>query len=119
MNITDIRQHVTHFSEELRHKAKHEEEVVVGGEITNIIPPVSEDFPLYTVMVDDKVGTVHIMVSDTMISAYSDKFQTGSYIFLEGFANVISHIEYRQQRKDVIIFAYNVKDITIIGDSSQ
>jgi hypothetical protein len=119
MNISDIQQHVTYFSEELRHKAKHEEEVVVGGKITSIIPPVNDEYPMYIVMADDLIGTVHIMVPDTMMDAHLDNFQIGNFIFVEGFVNIITRTDKKETKKDISIFAFSMKDITKVGDTSK
>ena len=115
MNIATIKQHVTHFSEELRHKARHEENVVIGGAIQNIVPPIDEAFPMYIVTLDDLVGISYVVVPSTMIDAYMEDFQIGNFIFIEGFVNIVT----RPNKKDISVFAYSMKDITKVGDTSK
>ena len=55
MNIAEIKKHVTCFSEELPEKVKERDEVVVGGKIIGIVPPLGEAFPQYVLMLDDFV----------------------------------------------------------------
>lgn len=119
MKIADLKSHVTYFSEELQHKAKHEEDLVVGGKITSILSPVSEEYPMYVLTLDDLVGTSHVMVPDAMYDAYLEEFKIGNTVFMEGFANVITRTVKKEIKKDVTIFAYSMKDITKVGDTKS
>jgi hypothetical protein len=118
MKATEIAKHVTHFSEQLKF-ASQEEEVVVGGKLTNMISPVDDHYPMYVAVLDDAIGTLHVYVSDTMISAYPEQFEVGNYIFLEGFVNIMSHRVKDKTEKEVSVFAYAMKDITILQETNQ
>jgi DNA polymerase III alpha subunit len=108
MKIADIQKHITYFSEELRQKCKHEEEVTVGGIIQSIVPPINDETDsMYIVVVDDLVGALHVMVPVTMMEHYKGKFQIGEFIVVNGFVNVVS----RSHKKDISVFAYDLKDI--------
>lgn len=111
MNITDIQKHVTYFSEQLR-SAEHTEEVVIGGKINDILPPVNEEYPMYVVILDDFIGSSHVYVPDTMFQAFSDDFQVGNMVFLEGFVNVVSSYVSGKIVKETSVIAYGMKDIT-------
>lgn len=113
MNVQDIRTHVTYFSEELKLKAVQEEDVVVGGVIQTIVPPVNSEYPMYILALDDKVGISYVAVPENMMTHYGEELQAGNLVFLEGFVNVVKH----NDQKDVTIFAYSMKDITKIGDT--
>lgn len=125
MNLTDeqkqelylLQMNVTHFSEQLRTETKHEQEVVIGGRITNIVLPLDEQYPMYIVMLDDLIGTTHVYVPNTMMEAYLDHFQIGKTVFVEGFVNVMTRHIKKEKKKDVTIFAYSMKDITKVGDT--
>jgi len=108
MNVAELKEHVTYFSEELRVKGLHREEVVVGGTIRAIIPAVSDEGKdAYIVTVDDHVGLLFVFVSDEMMFAYQDRITIGNSVLFEGLVNVLS----RKDRRDVSIFAYGLKDI--------
>jgi hypothetical protein len=112
LNIEEIRQHVTHFSEELKFNVIQEQEIIVGGRVLSVVPPIDDKYPMYIVMLDDNVGVNHVYVLDTMFNAYKDFFVEGSYIFVEGLANVVSRSRNREIKKEVSVFAYAMKDIT-------
>lgn len=118
MNVTEIKKHVTHFSEQLR-DLEQEAMVTVGGTITHIVAPVDEEYPLYVVILDDKVGTIHTVVPDSMMDAYPEQFKVGQTIFIEGFVNIITRQIRKEKKKDVSIFAFSMKDITLIGDTNK
>ena len=108
MNVAELKEHVTYFSEELKTKGFHREEVVVGGVIRAVVPAVSDDgSDAYIVTVDDHVGLLYVFVSDAMMSAYKDRITIGSSVLFEGLVNVLS----RQGKRDVSVFAYGLKDI--------
>lgn len=112
MKIQDISLHVTHFSEELKHKAFQEDEVTVGGKIVSIIPPVNEEFPMYALTLDDHVGLTHALVPDTMMKHYSKELVVGEFVILEGFVNFITRRNKEEIIRDATVFVYSMKDIT-------
>ncbi len=112
MELHDIQKHITHFSEEIRLKAIHGEEVVVGGKIESIVPPLSDEHPMYVVILDDQVGTSHVFIPSEMYDAFSSRFQVGQYVFIEGFVKVMSRSIRKETTKDVSIYGYGLKDIT-------
>ena len=114
--VTEIKQHVTHFSEQLRREAIHEQDVVVGGKITSIIPPLDDTFPMYIVILDDLVGQLHVFIPDEMMQVYMDQFQIGNHVFVEGFVNVITRRINKELKRDISIFAYGMKEISANGD---
>jgi hypothetical protein len=113
--IAEMKQHVTYFSEQLKREAVHEQDVVVGGKITSIVPltDFDERYPMYIVILDDLVGQVHVFVPDEMMQVYADEFQIGNYVFVEGFVNVITRRIHKELKRDISIFAYNLKEISI------
>lgn len=117
MKIEDIQKHVTYFSEQLRFQAKHEEEIVVGGTITSIVPPIDEAYPMYILILDDLIGTTHVFAPNTLMDAYPNELKIGNVVFLEGFVNVVSRQINKEKKKDISIFAYGMKDITKVGDT--
>lgn len=118
MHILDIKKHITHFSEELKYHAVHEENVTVGGKIIGYVPPVSEDHPMYIFLLDDHVGTVYVHVPEQMVLECSE-ISEGNYVFFEGFTNVISRYIEGELKKEVSVFAYNLKDISTNGDTNE
>lgn len=116
MELNEIKKHVTHFSLELKQKAVQEEEVIIGGKVTNVIPPVSDEYPMYIVMLDDHIGVNHVFVPDEMMTEFFSYFQKDNYVFVEGFVNFITRQEKKETKKDVSVFAFAVKDITTVGD---
>jgi DNA polymerase III alpha subunit len=117
MEISEIKKHVTHFSLELKHNAAQEEEVVVGGRVTSVIPPVNEEYPMYIVMLDDTIGVTHVFVPDSMMTEFHSHFQKDNYVFVEGFVNFITRQGKKEVMKDVSVFAFALKDITTVGDT--
>lgn len=111
-DLNHIKEHVTHFSIELGTKAVQEQEVTVGGRITHLIPPVSDEHPMYIAMMDDVLGTVHVFAPETLVSAYSEQFQPGNMVFVEGYVNFVTHTEKRKVKKDASVFAFGLKDTT-------
>lgn len=109
MELSEIRKHVTHYSLELKLKAVQEEEVVVGGRVTTIVPPVDDEYPMHIVMLDDLVGITHVLVPDNLMDEYKDSFSYGNYVFVEGFVNFVSHQQKKEMKKDVSVFAFGVK----------
>ncbi len=112
MELAEIQKHVTHFSEEIRTNATHGKEVIVGGKIESIIPPLSREDIMYVVMLDDQVGVSHIYVPNLLFHAFPEHFKIGNYIFVEGFVKVMSRSIKKEKKKDVCIYAYSLKDIT-------
>lgn len=113
MELTDIKQHVTHFSEQLRLETKHREEVTVGGKILSIIPPITDDLhSMYVLVLDDKVGTHSVYISETLYQAFPEQFKKDNHVFLEGFVNVVNRHIKSAHKKEVSVFAYAMKDIT-------
>lgn len=117
MNIKTLKEHVTYFSEEFQYKAKHEEDVVVGGRILDIISPVDKDYPMFICLLDDKVGTSHVFVPENMMAAHKEELQIGQDVLLEGFVSIITREVKKEILKDISIFAYGMKDITKVGDT--
>lgn len=111
MNVSELRKYVTHFSEELKFKTGHRDEVLVGGQIKNIVPPILEEFPMYLIIVDDMVGTLHIYASEKLYKAYSEHLQIGKHVFVKGFVNVVSHYKYDHLEKDYTVIAYDLANI--------
>lgn len=117
MEITDIKKHVTHLSEEIRHITTHMEEIVVGGKVTQVTPSLSDKTPTYILVLDDIVGVVRLFVGASFMRAFSDKLQIGEYVFIEAYSNIITRNDNRGKKKDVTVYGYNMKDITEVGDT--
>lgn len=118
MKIVDIQKHITHFSEQLSQGVIHEQDVSVGGKVTAIVPPFDESYPMYILFLDDKVGTTHVFVPETMIDSFPEQIQIGNYVFVEGFANVVTRKDGKKIEKEVSVFAYAMKDITKVGETN-
>ncbi|MED3627955.1 hypothetical protein P4478_12920 [Bacillus subtilis] len=112
MELDEIKQYVTHLSEELRLNAAHEQHVIVGGKIVNIIPPFIKENSIFIVSIDDGIGTMNVLISDDFMSQFKEEVVLGEYVFFEGFANVVSRSIKNEVKKDVSVFAYSLKDIT-------
>lgn len=113
MEISDIKPHVTHFSEQLRFEGQHEQEVVVGGKILSVVQPVTQEHhDMYAVLIDDCLGTFIAYVTETLYQTFMNQFQVGNLIFLEGYLNVITRSIRKDIKREVSVLAYGVKDIT-------
>jgi|GEM_PF-3645094 len=115
--LSKFKKHVTHFSEQLKYQVVQEQEVIVGGTILNIVPPVDEEFPMYIVILDDLVGQTHVFVTEEIMNTFMDQFQIGQDVFIEGFVNIISRRIQGKEKRDVSVFAYDVKDFRKNGDN--
>lgn len=112
MKLNEIRRNVTHLSEELQHRAVQEEEVVVGGLIVDVVPPINDDFPMYIFTVDDTIGTIHVHVPKIMYHAYESSLSKGKYAFFEGFVNIVTSQSRKEVKKNISIYSYALKDIS-------
>ncbi|MBU5262051.1 hypothetical protein [Bacillus atrophaeus] len=112
MELDEIKKHITHLSEEIRLNAVHEQHVIVGGKIVDIIPPFTKENSIYILTIDDVIGTMNVLVSDTFMTEFNDRIELDKYVFFEGFANVVSRFIKKEIKKDVSVFAYSLKDIT-------
>lgn len=117
MDINNIKQHVTHFSLELPEKTVQEQEVVVGGQITAIIPPVDAERPFFIVLLDDKVGALHVYVSETMMVHFAERITVGQYAFFEGAVSILRHLKFNKVETEAVVYAYGMKDITILEEA--
>lgn len=111
MEISEIKKHVTHFSLELASKAKFAEQVVTGGRIISIIPPVDEQHRMSILLLDDQVGTSHVFVSDRLMQHHSDAIQVGKYVFFEGVVSLIYRSEGKATKTEAAVYAYGLKEI--------
>jgi hypothetical protein len=86
--ISQLRPHVTHFSEEIKLKAQVLDEVTVAGRIDSV-SRIDED---YTVMVlDDYIGQTRIIMSNIMYNHFKSIIDVGNFVSVEGYVNVVSH----------------------------
>lgn len=108
LNVTELKKYVTHFSEQLKLEAKYKEDVIVGGKITSITPPMTEEYPLHSMIVDDHVGLLHIYIPPDMFTAYHDSFVQGEYVFVKGIVNVISRQVKGDIQRDYSVIAYDI-----------
>lgn len=112
MKVENMKEYVTHFSEQLRNETQHKQEVVVGGKIISITPPVLDEYPTYLISLDDHVGTIQVYVPHNMMTSYSNDFEIGKYVFIKGFVSVISRYIGESLKRDISVIAYDVNDIT-------
>lgn len=119
MNITQLKQHVTHFSASLRLDCSHGQEVVVGGRVTHILPPLSESYPKVMVQIEDYLGQLCIFVPEALLDSQEKAVHVGDFFIFEGYVNVIHRIIQNEPIKDITIFAFDMKDITSNGDTNK
>lgn len=118
MKINDIKNHVTHFSLELKSKAVQEQEVIVGGKITSIVPPIDESYPFYIVMIDDVIGISYVHVPPDLMDESLDEFKIGNFVFVEGYVTLISRVDKKTQEivKDASVVVYGMKHVSKDGE---
>lgn len=108
MNISELRECITHFSEEIKQKSKHQDEVVVGGKITNIIPPFLDEIPMYLLQIDDYVGTLYVYLSSNLFEMYQRDLKVDHFICFKGFVNIVSQKIKDEVKKSCSIMAFDV-----------
>lgn len=116
--VRSVKKHTTHFSEELRLKAEHLQEVKVAGTIKQIIPPVYSEDPTnlassYVLNLDDAVGNTYVYVSPLMMNHFESLLQIGNMVLINGFANVISREIGGKYTKEVSVAAFEVAPFVI------
>lgn len=110
--IQEIRKVATHFSEEIKKKTHHLDEVRIAGVIKKIIPPVFEKenhlSSSYMLELDDGVGSIYVYVSQAA-KGYYDFIQEGAFVSFKGYVNVI----YRKINDEI------VKDYSVVAYESE
>ncbi|MCD7911031.1 hypothetical protein KC480_05765 [Bacillus velezensis] len=112
MELAEIKRQITHLSEELRLNAIHEQHVIVGGKIVDIIPPFTKENSIYILRIDDVIGTINVLVSEVFMNEFKNQITLDEVLFFEGYANVVSRVIKQKVKKDVSVFAYSLKEIS-------
>ena len=89
--VSKLKPWVTTFSEAIRHKYSHGDEICVGGEILRIFDTINftdrPDFvSIIQVDIDDHVGPITLLVPTEIYSKYKEKYhlKIGDIIVAEG-----------------------------------
>jgi hypothetical protein len=112
--VKDIGSFVTHYSEEVKQRAKHLDQVRIAGRITQIRSPLMEskdDYLLscYVFEVDDDVGSLMVYVSPMMFHHYREILHKDNVIMFEGYVNVITRELKGVIQKEYSIVAYHAE----------
>lgn len=117
ITVKELKSHVTHFTEEIRQSANHMQEVKVGGEVKEIIPPLillEEENPLstfYIIKIDDLVGSMYVYVSQFVMNHYEEILKVGNTIVFDGFTKVLTRKTLNNFQREVSVVAYDVKEL--------
>ncbi|MNI99012.1 hypothetical protein D3C73_1579810 [compost metagenome] len=58
-------------------------------------------------------------MSDEIMKEHSDVLKIGNIAFFEAFVGVLTRQIKKDEKKDVSVFAFSVKDITKVGETNQ
>ncbi|SFJ63490.1 OB-fold nucleic acid binding domain-containing protein [Paenibacillus sp. UNC496MF] len=86
--VTQLRPHVTHFSEEIKLKAQVSQEVTVAGRIDSVS---QIDDSTIVIMLDDYIGQLRVVMSSIMYSHFKSIIDVGNFVSVVGYVNVVSH----------------------------
>jgi hypothetical protein len=107
--VSQLRPYVTHFSEELKLKARARDQVTVAGRIDSV-SRIDDD---YTVMVlDDFVGQTRIIMSNIMYNHFKSIIDIGNFVSVEGYVNVVTRKVAGQMESEYSIIGYDMNILT-------
>lgn len=112
--VKDISSFITHYSEEIRQRAKHLEQVRIAGRITKVRPPLMESnddyfISCYVFEVDDDIGSLMVYVSPMMFNHYREILHKNNVVMFEGYVNVITRELKGVIQKEYSIVAYQAE----------
>jgi hypothetical protein len=112
--VKDIGSYVTHYSEEVKQRAKHLDQVRIAGKITQIRFPLMEskdDYLLscYVFEVDDDVGSLMVYVSPMMFNHYREILHKDNVVMFEGYVNVVTRELKGTIQRECSIVAYRAE----------
>jgi hypothetical protein len=108
--IATIRSVATHFSEELKHKAKPKDEVTIAGRITECAP-IDEEYIM--LVLDDFVGTSRVLISLTMYEHFQSICQMGQFVIVEGYVNALMRKLHNLVETQYSIIGFDMKLLTL------
>jgi DNA polymerase II small subunit/DNA polymerase delta subunit B len=106
MSIAQLRDVVSHFSEELRLKAESKQDVTVAGKLIEV-NQLSED--LHVITLDDYVGTTRVLLSHETYVHFQSILKIDSFISVQGYVNKVSREVQRKKETQVSVVGYNVQ----------
>lgn len=122
-----LKDKVTHFSSQLKTNPKNELEVIVGGKIKEIYPPLNLvidafttestnekietiDFSeYYTVIIDDGLGELLIYVSKDLYKHYESSIQKENICIFKSFTHTLTRSIQGVFAVELSLYAYDIE----------
>lgn len=108
IDVNYLKNHLSHFSEELKFLNSFDE-VKVAGRITNVFVPISNE--MHILEVDDFVGKFTIILFDTVFEKYKKILKEGNYISFDGILYMFEENKKNNPKKRNLVYAYDLKKI--------
>jgi|SRR5579875_2210487 len=108
--IHKLKDVVTHFSEELRLKAKAKEEVTVAGRLLEV-KQINEEY--YAITLDDFIGETRVLLSNETYDHFQSILHIGSFLSVQGFVNVVTRSIKGKIKKQYSVVGYNIHLLSI------
>ena len=110
--VDRFRNHVTHFSEELKIRSKIKDDVVVGGRVIEVasLGPIHFGESYYKLVLMDPIGTVNVLISDCLWGNVKDWIftQENPYVLVKGIVNVVSRKLHDKMESQYTIIGYEI-----------
>jgi hypothetical protein len=127
MLITRLKPYIDTVSEQLKGK-KFGDEVVVGGQIKYVIPPVipytnesSQTSSTYGIIaLDDSVGTITVLTTHRIHETYGDILRDDEVILVKGQVMILRKIHgITDLGKEYKVIARNIVSLTSVEERSK